>query len=55
MGLFELFGIHGAVAPMSSFIELVKSLRGNRVEEKEQFGKDVVIDDNQEKEQTGEK
>lgn len=33
MGFFELFGIHGAVAPISSFIEMVKSLRGNREDE----------------------
>lgn len=30
MGLFGLLSIHGAVAPISSFIEMVKSLRGNR-------------------------
>lgn len=54
MGLFDLFGIHGAVAPISSFIELVKSLRGNREDEKEQFSEGVVIGDNQE-EQTEEK
>ena len=33
MGLFDLFGISGAVAPISSFIEMVKSLRGNREDE----------------------
>ena len=30
MSLFDLLGIPGAVAPISSFIEMVKSLRGNR-------------------------
>ena len=34
MGLFDLFGISGAVAPMSSFFEMVKSLRGNREDKK---------------------
>ncbi len=48
MGLFDLFGMHGAVSPISSFVELVKSLRGNRADAKEQSGDDVVIDDSQE-------
>lgn len=49
MGLFDLFGIRGMVAPIPSFIELVKSFRGNREDAKEQSGDDVVIGDNQEK------
>ena len=35
MGLFGLLGIHGAVAPISSFFEMVKSLRGNREDKKD--------------------
>ena len=47
MSMLNIFGIPGAVAPISSFIELVKSLRGNNEDEKEQS--DVfVTDDNQE-------
>ena len=33
MGLFDLLGIHGAVAPISSFIEMVKMLRRNKDDE----------------------
>lgn len=49
MGLFELFGIRGMVAPISSFFEMVKSFRGNREDAKELSSDDVVIGDNQEK------
>ena len=31
--MLNIFGIPGAVAPISSFFELVKSLRGNREDE----------------------
>ena len=47
MGLFDLFGISGAVAPMSSFAELINLLRPNKEEEKE-HSDDFVTDDNQE-------
>ena len=47
MGLFDLFGISGAVAPMSSFTELINLLRRNKEEEKE-HSDDFVTDDNQE-------
>jgi len=48
MGMFNIFGIGAnAIAPVSSFFELVKALRGNNEDEKEQS--DVfVTDDNQE-------
>ena len=48
MGLFELFGIPSAVAPTSSFAELIDSLRRNREDEKEQSEEDGVIEDNKE-------
>ncbi len=48
MGLFDLFGIPGAVAPISSFFELVKSLRGNRENEKDISEENIDIEDNQE-------
>lgn len=53
MGLFDISGIFGAIVPISSFAELIKSLSGNGKDEKEQLGNDVVINDNQE-EQTEE-
>ncbi len=53
MGLFDLLGIRGLVAPVSSFVELVKSLRVNREDTEEESGDDGVIGDNP-KEQTEE-
>ena len=47
MGLFDLFGIPGAVAPMPSFAELINLLHRNKEEEKE-HSDDFVTDDNQE-------
>lgn len=43
-----LFGLFGIVSPISSFVELVRSFRGNREDVKEQSDDDVVIGDDQE-------
>ena len=48
MGLLDLFVIARAIAPTSSFAELIDSLRRNREDEKEQSEEDGVIEDNQE-------
>ena len=54
MGLLDLLGIPGAISPISSFAELIKLFSGNGKAEKEQLGNDVVINDNQEKQNEAE-
>lgn len=49
MGLFNLLGIPSLVAPISSFIELVISIHGNKEDEKEMDSEDVVNDIQDEK------
>lgn len=54
MGLFDLFGMPSAVAPTSSFAELINSLRQNREDEKEQSEEDNANEDDQEEQNEGE-